>query len=315
MILAPHTADAIAADIGRAVGRPVTVRTIERVGGGCIHRTLRFRHGDSSWFVKVNDASRHAMLRAEAEGLAVLSRQDRIVVPEVVSCGHDGESAWLVLQWLDLVPFDDRASRALGEGLAALHAIEAPRFGFDRDNWLGTTGQRNAWMQSGLEFIRSQRLRPQLDLACARGAGSDLVDAAARVIEALPELFDGHLSRPSLLHGDLWCGNVGATSGGRPAMFDPAPYFGDREADLAMTELFGGFRPAFHAAYRSARPLDAGYAIRRDVHNLYHLLNHFNLFGAAYGQQAATLARTILARVGADGPGTGRRSLLKEASA
>jgi fructosamine-3-kinase len=183
---------------------------------------------------------------------------------------------------------------ALGRGLAALHANHAERFGWHRDNTIGSTPQPNAWSDSWLEFWRDRRLAQQLELAHRNGHALARGDA---LLAGLHQLLDGHEPRPSLLHGDLWGGNAGFTDGGEPVVYDPACYCGDREADLAMTELFGGFRPAFHAAYREAAPLAPGYPLRRDLYNLYHVLNHLNLFGGGYLRQAGSMIDRLLSEI------------------
>jgi fructosamine-3-kinase len=166
------------------------------------------------------------------------------------------------------------------------HRRPGPRFGWPRDNYIGATPQANAWCDDWAEFWRERRLRPQLEQA--RSKGFDLGKIA------LEDLLIKHQPEPALLHGDLWSGNAGFTAEG-PVVFDPAVYYGDREADLAMTELFGGFPREFYDAYNEAWPLEAGYAQRKHLYNLYHLLNHLNLFGGGYlGQVSSTLR--LLAR-------------------
>jgi len=162
--------------------------------------------------------------------------------------------------------------------LAKLHRTAGPRFGWHRDNWIGGTPQINTWHDDWSTFFHECRIRPQLDLARKNGFR----------LEEPPRL-ENHHPQPSLLHGDLWSGNAGFIEEG-PVIFDPAGYYGDREADLAMTELFGGFPREFYAAYRKAYPLDAGYEQRKHLYNLYHLLNHLNLFGSGY---LAQVQRTL----------------------
>ena len=164
----------------------------------------------------------------------------------------------------------------MGRMLAEAHRKRGPRFGWHRDNYIGTTPQQNGWCDDWAEFWRERRLRPQL--ALAQRSGFDL-----GVVE-VDGILENHEPHPSLLHGDLWRGNAGFTSDG-PVVFDPAVYYGDREADLAMTELFGRFPPEFYAAYEKAYPLERGYELRKELYHLYHLLNHLNLFGAGYLEQ------------------------------
>ncbi len=254
------------------------------VTGGCIHRCYRVTIGGAPAFLKLNETRFADAFAAEADGLEALRRAGARA-PEPRHHGTHGQYAFLVLEFLDLRATGDWA--ALGRMLAQAHRKTNPRFGWPRDNYLGATPQRNGWHGDWHTFFAERRLAPQLDLARSKGFALEL----GKALDAL----DGHRPPPSLLHGDLWRGNAGFTTEGAPVLFDPAVYYGDREADLAMTELFGGFPAAFYAAYEAAYPLDAGYAVRKHLYNLYHLLNHLNLFGGGYlGQVRSTLG--LLAR-------------------
>ena len=178
-----------------------------------------------------------------------------------------------------------------------MHRVCARAFGWDRDNTIGSTPQVNTADADWVSFLREQRLRYQLDLARANGADAGLLDGGERLLDALPRFFDSYYPHPSLLHGDLWGGNWSADAEGQPVIFDPAVYYGDREADLAMTELFGGFDDRFYHSYRQAWPLDAGYNSRKVLYNLYHVLNHYNLFGGGYARQAQGMIETLLAEL------------------
>jgi protein-ribulosamine 3-kinase len=197
------------------------------------------------------------------------------------------------MQFLPLERAGDFA--ALGRVLAALHATHGEHHGWRRDNYIGATPQRNRQSESWSSFWREERLLPQLELAGKNGLGMRLVEKGGELIAALPQLLAGHEPAPSLLHGDLWSGNAGFLAGGAPVLFDPAVYYGDREADLAMTELFGGFPRAFYSAYRDIAPPEAGYAVRKTLYNLYHVLNHANLFGGGYPARAETMIEWLLA--------------------
>ena len=233
-------------------------------------------------FVKTGAAARADAFAAEADGLQAL-RQAGLRVPEVVSHGVDGDEAFIVLEYLELQSKGDFA--ALGRMLAAAHRHTGPRFGWHRDNYIGSTPQQNGWCDDWGEFWWQRRLRPQLDLA--RENGFD-VDAKSTV-----RLLQGHRPQASLLHGDLWRGNAGFTAGG-PVVFDPAVYYGDRESDLAMTELFGGFPREFYRAYNDTLPLPREYETRKHLYNLYHLLNHLNVFGGGYLAQVKQTLRLLL---------------------
>src|SRR4051812_46420149 len=227
------------------------------------------------------------MLDAEADGLAALRSAGAMRVPDVVARGDDGDDAWLVLEWLDLAPLGERGAARLGEALARQHRLPQARFGWARDNFIGSTPQSNGWSDDWLAFWREKRLHAQLRLAARNGLPSRAIDRGERLLADCEAFFRGTMPQASLLHGDLWSGNAASLAGDEPVVFDPAVYVGDREADVAMTELFGGFPSQFMSAYRAAWPIDVGYPVRRDFYNLYHVLNHANLFAGGYVSQAA----------------------------
>lgn len=278
-------------------GFAVDPRAIRPAGGGDINvcYVVGTRRGERL-FLKTNDADRAGMFEAEFEGLGELRRAGAARVPEPLARGSAGATAWLVMEYLDLMPGTPAAAARLGAALAAQHRVTAAQFGWHRDNTIGSTLQRNVRSAGWLAFLRTYRLGFQLRLAAENGAARELVEKGARLLEDLPRFFHDHEPVPSLLHGDLWGGNWAMTGPGEPVIFDPAVYYGDREADLAMTELFGGFPATFYAAYREAWPLDPGYRQRRDIYNLYHVLNHLNLFGGGYQRQAIALLDGLLAR-------------------
>lgn len=249
-------------------------------------------------FVKTGPASALARFQAEADGLAALRAAGTVRIPEVVDCGLVDGSARLVLEYLDLRPLDRGSGAALGNALAALHQVTGPRFGWTSDNFIGASPQENGWRDNWALFFAERRLRPQLRWAVANGLERKLADQGASLAERLPAFFLDYRPLPSLLHGDLWSGNAGALPDGTPAIYDPAVHYGDREADVAMTELFGGFPEAFYVAYRQAWPLDPGFETRKILYNLYHVLNHFNLFGTAYLGQAQRMIGKLLAELG-----------------
>ena len=282
--------------IGAACGAPFAIESRNGVGGGCINECHVVRGRGRAFFVKLNAADKAEMFSAEAAGLSEIARAKAVRVPQPVCHGASGTASWIVLEHLALSPADGSAIRALGEDLARLHRAKSPRYGWTRDNTIGATPQPNGWMDDWIAFWRERRLGFQLELAANKGQGR-LAAAGARLMEKLPAFFAGHNPPAALLHGDLWSGNAAMAAGGEPVIFDPAVYYGDREADLAMTELFGGFSPPFHEAYRAAYPLDPGYGTRKHLYNLYHVLNHFNLFGGGYGAQAAGMIERLLAEV------------------
>jgi len=291
--------NAIASSIERAISGPFALRHVGPVGGGCINRGHHIRGGTREFFVKLNTAASVTMFEAEADGLAEIARTHTVRVPVALCFGSDEEYAWLVMEWLPLSSdgLGREAGAQLGEHLAAMHRITADRFGWTRDNTIGSTPQINTQEQSWIDFWHKRRLRPQLELAAERGHRGRIQILGERLLERMPALFSGHRVWPALLHGDLWGGNAAATQDGTPLIFDPAVYYGDREADVAMTELFGGFPSSFYSAYRAAAPLSAGYAVRRELYNLYHVLNHLNLFGGAYLKQSESMMDGLLAEM------------------
>ena len=298
------TADAaIAAWLSRISGRQFAATSAAEVGGGSIHRCVRWHGEGGDAFVKLAAADTLPAFAAEAEGLQALAAAGALRVPTVLAVGEAGEHALLALEWLDLgaAAENDGALQALlGERLAMQHRVTAPRFGWHRDNTIGATPQQNAWHDDWVRFFREQRLGFQLDLAAANGLDARVVERGRDLGERCGAFFSSYRPVPSLLHGDLWGGNWGVVAGVRePAIFDPAVYYGDRETDLAMTRLFGGFGPRFYAAYQSAWPLDQAAGTRRTLYHLYHVLNHFSLFGGGYGRQAAEMIDKLLAEFGA----------------
>jgi fructosamine-3-kinase len=287
---------AIAAQIGQLTGAPFAPAEPRPVGGGCINTAVRLADGRRSWFVKVNAAAMRDMFEAERAGLEELAAADAIRVPRPLAVGSGDGQSWLVLEDIAFGRPGPGGARNAGRRLAALHRRTAPAFGWKRDNTIGATPQPNPWTASWPEFWRDHRLGHQLRLAARGGHGGRLQALGERLMTRLPALLD-HSPAPSLLHGDLWGGNFGYTIEGEAVIYDPAVYYGDREADLAMTELFGGFGSELYAGYREAWPLDAGYATRKVLYNLYHVLNHLNLFGGGYGAQAEAMMARLLADV------------------
>ncbi len=264
------------------------VESVEWVGGGCINNGARiFTSSGESFFLKTNASAPPEMFAREAEGLAVLAVEGGPRVPKAYLHG----STFLLLE--DLAPAERSRTydRDLGRQLAALHGHTNPQFGFHHDNYLGSTPQPNGWMAEGFAFFAERRLGFQARLAAGRG----LLDAnelkqVEQLSQRLGELIP--VQPASLIHGDLWDGNAISDNQGKPVLIDPAAHYGWAEAELAMTALFGGFGAEFYRAYEEARPLERGWRERFPIYNLYHLLNHLNLFGRGYhGQVKAVLER------------------------
>jgi protein-ribulosamine 3-kinase len=290
----------ISAAISDAMHRRFEVRGATPVGGGSINEAYRLEGTDGTrYFLKLNDSRHLTMFVAEAAGLDAIAATNTIRVPHPIAHGSAGEQSYLVLEHLELSSRGD--AKLLGEQLAALHHCEGKSFGFAQDNFIGTTLQPNAGSNKEkaywINFWREQRLGFQLRLAAQNGYGGQLQRLGDKLMDVLPAFFASYTPQPSLLHGDLWSGNHAYLADGTPTIFDPAVYYGDRECDLAMTELFGGYSADFYSAYRAAYQLDAGYATRRELYNLYHILNHANLFGGGYARQAEQMMQRLLADI------------------
>ncbi len=284
-VISRHISDATQSSFIMAHVTPVT--------GGYNSQTWHIEGSDARhYFVKLNSADKTAMFAGESAGLAALAATHTVRVPLHITHGTIDAHAFLVLEHFNL--YSNGKAGLFGEQLAALHRVQASQFGWEQDNTLGLTMQRNAHSADWVQFWREQRLGFQLELTAHNGYVGKLQTLGEQLMERLPDLLANHRPAPSLLHGDLWGGNYAFLADGTPVMFDPAPYYGDREADIAMTELFGGFDPAFYAAYHAAYPMDAGYAKRKMLYNLYHLLNHCNMVGSAYVAQAEEIMQRLL---------------------
>lgn len=286
----------IAEHIAQVTGSPFAPLEPRHVGGGCINTAVRLVDGERAFFVKLNQASMLAMFEAEEEGLKTLAEAGALRVPQPVCSGIAGGQAYLAMEYVEMGHSGRDGAALAGRQLAELHRTTWEHFGWYRNNTIGSTPQLNEPNESWADFWRERRLGFQLDLARRNGYGGGLQHNGERLMERFHLLLESP-PLPSLLHGDLWGGNIAYDCEGRPVIFDPAVYFGDREADLAMTELFGGFGNAFYDAYRERWPLAPGYALRKTLYNLYHILNHLNLFGGGYLGQAEGMIERLLAEL------------------
>lgn len=289
---------ALAAAVGAATGQHFSVDSERPVSGGCINRAFRIEGGGREYFVKLNEPRAAEMFAAEAEALQALRSTESVRVPAPICHGRTNAFSYLVMEYLELGRERAESAERLGTRLAQLHRHTGRHHGWHRDNTIGSTPQPNTPDEDWLGFWRERRLGHQLHLAAGRGFGGALQGKGERLMDALPQLLSGHRPPPSLLHGDLWSGNYGALRDGTPVIFDPASYYGDRETDLAMTELFGGFSARFYSAYRAHYPVDDGYPLRRTLYNLYHVLNHAHLFGGGYAAQAGQMMDELLSELG-----------------
>lgn len=284
----------VAQIISQTLGEPFTVDKMSHAGGGCINDAVVIEGSDRRFFVKLNRRNTLTMFEAETAGLLELAKTNAVRAPKPVCTGIAGDRAFLVLEHISLRRASSACTATFGTQLARLHATTRPTFGWDRDNTIGSTEQPNRPNADWVSFWQEQRLDHQLTIAKSQGHSGSVLDLGKRVIEITPRFFTTYHPRPALLHGDLWGGNFAMDEAGAPVIFDPAVYYGDREADIAMTELFGGFGSAFYSAYEEAAPLDPGYSVRKVLYNLYHVLNHLNLFGGGYSAQAEDMMERLL---------------------
>ena len=280
--------------IARALGLDQHGLEVDPVPGGDIAEASLLRTRDVQVFVKTLPLAQAGLLSAEQDGLEALAETGCIRVPRVIKRGMFDGFSWLALEFLSLEPRDARSDARLGKALARLHANGADEFGWRRSNYIGRTPQPNTRNSDWTSFFAVQRLDPQFDRLRRAHPDSGWRDLKAAVLEAWDEVAADHDPQPALIHGDLWRGNAAALSDGTPVLYDPAVHFADRECDLAMAHLFGGFDDAFFEAYDAAWPLPDGYALRRHFYKLYHMLNHANLFGGPYVSAAEKLCRRVL---------------------
>lgn len=283
--------------IAEATGLPCVFKAAQSIAGGDINSAYKLQAEDKAYFVKLNRASLLAMFEAECAGLHELASAKTVKVPNPVVVGVAAQQAFLVLDYIPLKSKNAQADSLLGRQLAILHQQTKPYFGWQQDNTIGSTAQLNPAKYNWVDFWRVQRLGFQLQLAAKNGFGGRLQTQGQRLQADLDAFFSVYQPQPCLLHGDLWAGNAAADGAGQPVIFDPACYYGDRETDIAMTELFGGFGADFYAAYNEVYALDVGFRARKTLYNLYHMLNHLNLFGAGYLSQAERSISLLLAEV------------------
>lgn len=280
--------------ISQQLGEDFSPESPSPVSGGDINQAYLLQSGSRRLFIKLNHASRLAMFEAEQQALIEMAATQTILVPQPLCCGVEGESAFIVMEYIELGGGSADSQILLGQQLAAMHRITSKAFGWSRNNTIGSTLQRNDISESWIDFWCDQRIGLQLQLLAQNGYGGRIQQLGEQLLQRLPELLAEHHPSASMLHGDLWSGNYAFNAQGQPLIFDPALYYGDRETDLAMTELFGGFSAQFYRAYQEAYPLDGGYQQRKPLYNLYHILNHGNLFGAGYISQAERMMEDIL---------------------
>lgn len=278
--------------LGQIKHSNLEIKSFTVTGGGCINESGRLHTSCGELFLKWNDRTRYPdMFEREADGLKLLREAMALQVPEVVCVGNTNAHQYLLLGYIASASRSASYWEDLGRGLAQLHQASSPWFGLEHDNYIGSLHQSNNPSDSWVTFFIEERLEKQLKLMAEMGyADHRLTVLMHNLYKRLPDLLSEE--RPALLHGDLWSGNVMVNEHGGPCLIDPAVYYGSREADLAMTRLFGGFAPAFYAAYQELLPLEKGFADRFSIYNLYPLMVHVNLFGGSYlGEVRSVLNR------------------------
>lgn len=288
---------AVVDKIEQATRQSLTFDKVDAMHGGDINRVYHLHCTQQSFFVKLNDANLLSMFEVEALGLLEMAQTQTLRIPEPVTSGIAGSSAFLAMEYVEITSLRPATQQELGRKLAQMHQVQQDYFGWHHDNYIGSTPQKNSRNNDWVSFWQEQRLREQLKIAAGHGYSGTIQDQGEELIQLIPDFFTAYQPQASLLHGDLWSGNAAADSEGQAIIYDPACYYGDREADIAMTELFGGYSAAFYAAYNEVWELDSGYSTRKNIYNLYHILNHLNLFGRGYLHQAEAMLHQLIAEV------------------
>lgn len=288
--------------LSEQLNESIQINTAHSVMGGDIHQAFQIHTNQGNFFLKLNQASLFPLFETEAHNLNAIVQSNSMRCPKLKGLGiFENNQSWLLMEYLNLTNKGDdfQRGRDLGYMHQQIHRASQP-FGWFEKNYIGHSLQKNEWHFNWVDFYATQRLKPQLELAQLRGAQPAMFELGQQLIDALPFWFQNYSPKASLLHGDLWGGNScfafenDDQTESEAVIFDPACYYGDRETDVAMTELFGGFTQQFYAGYNSIYPLDSGYSQRKPLYNLYHVINHFNLFGGSYEQQALSLIQNLL---------------------
>ena len=282
----------VAAKIQQA-GYPLEANfKVSSIAGGDINEAYQITSAGGKFFVKVNRADTFDRFIKEVDGLQLLAAANAFRVPSVIELDTFEDKSFLVLEYIEI--FNQGEATRLADSLAKLHLVSFESFGLKSDNYIGSSMQSNSICSNWVEFFTEQRLGIQLEWLKHKYSVKSLVTNATRLLDQIPVFFDGYKVKPSLVHGDLWQGNYGFTQSAKPVTYDPAVYYGDHEVDLAMMELFGTPGAIFFGHYSNLFPIHPGYVQRRDLYNLYHLLNHVNLFGRSYQRQCETCIDRLL---------------------
>jgi protein-ribulosamine 3-kinase len=293
-MLPAEISEKLSNDLKNALGREVLIHSEESIGGGCINNAVGITTSSGKFFLKYNLAGKYPeMFEKEALGLYLLSETGTIRIPRVIANSLAGNYSYLVLEFIYTGRPDRKSWESFGQSLAAMHRHTNPFFGLDYDNYIGSLLQSNRSHKTWIPFFIEERLEPLIRQACEHGT---LSLSVARQFERLYLLLPGIIpdEPPALLHGDLWNGNYMIAEDGEACLIDPAVYYGQRETDIAMTKLFGGFPEEFYQGYSGAYPLESGWKSRIDIFNLYPLLVHVNLFGGGYARQVAEILNRLV---------------------
>ncbi len=278
--------------ISQSLNKPFQIDHKQSLAGGSINSAYRINNKQGQqFFIKLNSAHLLPMFEVEFDSLNELRQATEFHIPQAICLGTYESKSYLVLEYISMGTQGDQ--QQLAYALAQLHKITAVEYGWWQNNIIGSTDQSNNKHSQWLDFWHYERLLPQINMLYNKGYQKQLQPLAEQLLDKLPTLLGKHQPAASLLHGDLWSGNYAFNAQGQPTIFDPALYYGDRETDLAMTELFGGFSPQFYQSYNEFWPLDKAYAQRKILYNLYHILNHANLFGASYLNQALSMMQKL----------------------
>jgi fructosamine-3-kinase len=268
--------------LSQKTAKEISILKASSLSGGSINMAFRLETNAGNFFMKYNRAETYpGMFQQEARGLELLFKAGNIPVPEVIACGEAGKDTFIILEYIDSSGQAHNFWTDFGRNLAALHRHSAEQFGLDHDNYIGSLKQYNDQYDSWVDFYREQRLLVQIEMASQSG---QLPSATRKSFDQLFKRLDNIFPEeaPSLIHGDLWSGNYMLNDRGQAAIIDPAVYYGFREMDIGMSQLFGGFDPEFYRAYHESWPMEPGWRERVDICNLYPLMVHVNLFGGGY---------------------------------
>ncbi len=254
------------------------------LSGGCIGNSYRVRTIDCEYFVK--HYTKAGISREEAHGIKELAGSQSAKIPELINF----DDHFIVLEFITQNPRVADFQKKLGKDLARLHNSGNSQYGFYEDNHIGSTPQKNAYKKQWINFYIENRL----DYQVAISKDKHIINNYEKLRIKIPEILEDSEEPPCLIHGDLWSGNVISNEKGEPVLIDPAAYYGHRELELAMTQLFGGFTGEFYSSYNDEYPLKKDWKKRQDIYKLYHILNHFNIFGQSYKYQALELMKTYL---------------------